>query len=233
MKYVGSKSRLAKYIIPIMIKDRKKWQAWVEPFVGGGNIIDKVDGKRIGADINPHTIQALITIRDYADKLPKNNKEFTKNDYKNLRYSDDYEFKGYAGFTLSWGSKWLCGWRFDKENRDYVKSAYNSALKQSIRLQGVELLCCSYQDLKIPEKSLIYCDPPYQNTHDYKIYFDYDVFWNWCREKANKGHTVYISELSAPKDFKCIFEKKIINKLKSSSNKQTIKRIEKLFKYEK
>lgn len=41
MKYMGSKNRLAKEIMPIMLKERGQ-RTWVEPFVGGGNMIDKV-----------------------------------------------------------------------------------------------------------------------------------------------------------------------------------------------
>ena len=47
MKYMGSKARIAKYILPIILKDRKEGQCYVEPFVGGANMIDKVDGQRI------------------------------------------------------------------------------------------------------------------------------------------------------------------------------------------
>ena len=64
MKYMGSKNRIAKYIIPIMLSERKENQTWVEPFVGGANIIDKIDGERIGADINPYLISVLISIRE-------------------------------------------------------------------------------------------------------------------------------------------------------------------------
>ena len=109
MKFMGSKRRLSKYILPIMLKDRKPNQYWVEPFVGGGNMIDKVGGNRIGADIDYWAIQALISIRDNVDELPKNNKEFTEEDYKNLRKNDTYKFKGYAGYAFSWGAKWLGG----------------------------------------------------------------------------------------------------------------------------
>lgn len=35
MKYMGSKSRIAKYILPIILKDRKDGQYYVEPFCGG------------------------------------------------------------------------------------------------------------------------------------------------------------------------------------------------------
>ena len=52
MKYMGSKARIAKYILPIILKDRKPDQWYVEPFVGGCNTIDKVEGLRLGSDAN-------------------------------------------------------------------------------------------------------------------------------------------------------------------------------------
>ena len=51
---MGSKNRIAKYILPIMIKEAeiRNIKTWVEPMVGGGNLIDKVPNtfKRIGFD---------------------------------------------------------------------------------------------------------------------------------------------------------------------------------------
>ena len=85
-------------------------RTWVEPIVGGANMIDKVDGDRLGADINPYLIDALLAIRDCVYDLPKNNKEFTEDDYKALRKSDNYKYKGYAGFAFSYSGKWLGGW---------------------------------------------------------------------------------------------------------------------------
>ena len=100
---MGSKNRIAKFILPIMLKYKKIDQCWVEPFVGGANIIDKVQGNRIGADINPRVIDALVAIRDHANDLPKSNKEFTESDYKQLRKNNNYKYKGYAGFAFSYG----------------------------------------------------------------------------------------------------------------------------------
>lgn len=54
MKYMGSKNRIAKDILPIILKERKPEQWYVEPFVGGCNIIDKVDGNRLGSDKNKY-----------------------------------------------------------------------------------------------------------------------------------------------------------------------------------
>ncbi len=76
MKYVGSKNRIAKEILKIMLPYRKENTYWVEPFVGGGNLIDKVDGFRIGSDKNKNVIDALLSIKNHIDDLPKNNLEF-------------------------------------------------------------------------------------------------------------------------------------------------------------
>ena len=229
MKYMGSKNRIAKHILPIMLAERKPNQWWVEPFVGGANLIDKVYGKRIGADINHYLIDALITIRDCVLDLPKNNSEFTEEDYKQLRKSGDYKYKGYAGFAFSYSGKWLGGWRRDRlGKRDYVNESYKNALKQSPLLQGVRLVNESYLDLRIPENSLIYCDPPYEGTTKYKDDFNHDIFWDWCRTQAKSGHTVFISEYNAPEDFECVWQKEIVSSLtKDTGSKRAV---EKLFR---
>jgi DNA adenine methylase len=228
MKYMGSKNRIAKFILPIMLEKRKPGQWWVEPFVGGANIIDKVAGNRIGADKNKYVIHALISIRDYLHELPKNNQEFTEQMYKKLRQSETYKHKGYAGFAFSYSGKWLGGWCRDGLNkRDYVREAYKNAEKQSKKLQEIKLINESYQNIEIPENSLIYCDPPYTKTTKYKDNFNHDEFWQWCREKHKEGHTIFISEYEAPNDFKCIWQKEINSSL--TKNTGAKKGIEKLF----
>jgi DNA adenine methylase len=228
MKYMGSKNRLSKHILPIMLKYRTN-QTWVEPFVGGGNMIDKVTGPRIGADIDPYTISSLISIRDFVNELPKNDAEFTEADYYQLRDKDS-KHKGYIGYALSFGGQWMAGWRRGLANngskRDYVREAYSSAVRQSKLLQGVELVCCSYDNLKIPGNSIIYCDPPYKGTTSYKNKFDSDKFWDWCRVISNKN-IIFISEYNAPPDFKCIYEHEVCSSL--TPNRGAKKAIEKLY----
>lgn len=217
MKYMGSKNRIAKEILPIMLKNRNGMD-WVEPFVGGGNMIDKVDGRRIGYDANKYAIQALISIRDYLDYLPKNNLEFNEFDYKNLRLSDEYKHKGYAGFAFSYGGKWMGGWSRNKtKSRDYVNESYRNAQRQSVALQGCFFVCKPYNYIDISHPSLIYCDPPYAGTTGYKNSFNHEDFWNWCREKTSDGHLVFISEYNAPDDFISIYEKKITSSLTSDT----------------
>lgn len=228
MKYMGSKNRIAKHILPIMLQHKKEHQCWVEPFVGGGNIIDKVTGNRIGADINPYVIEALVAIRDNVHDLPKTNLEFTENDYVKLKTDDTYKYKGYAGFAFSYGGKWLGGWsRNKKVNRDYVAESYRNALKQSKNIQNVEFLTTSYDRLILPKTSFIYCDPPYKNTTKYKTNFDYEAFWQWCRDKSKENHTVYVSEYNAPEDFICVWQGQINSSLTKNTGGK--KGLEKLF----
>jgi DNA adenine methylase len=229
MKYMGSKQRISKYILPIMLSEKRDNQVWVEPFVGGGNTIDKVSGERIGSDSNKYVIDALVSIRDFVHELPKDNSEFTEGDYKQLRASEEYKHKGYAGFAFSYGGKWLGGWSRDSDGkRDYVSEAYRNAVKQSKRLQGVKLLTCDYSQLDIPKNSIIYCDPPYANSTKYLNGFNHLDFFNWCRKKVIDGHIVYVSEYNAPDDFKCVFEKEIVSSLTKDTGSK--KGVERLFK---
>lgn len=46
MKYLGSKNKIAKHLLPIILKDRKPEQYYVEPFMGGGNMIDKLKDRK-------------------------------------------------------------------------------------------------------------------------------------------------------------------------------------------
>lgn len=216
-----------------MLRERKPDQWWVEPFVGGANMIDKVVGNRMGADINSYLIDALVAIRDHVADLPKNNKEFTEEDYKQLRKSDDYKYKGYAGFAFSYGGKWLGGWsRTDKtsvKQRDYVAESYRNAINQSPLLQGVRFVNESYLDLQIPDNSFIYCDPPYEATTKYTDEFNHTDFWQWCREKVKEGHSVFVSEYNAPEDFECAWQKEVVSSLTKDTGSK--KAVEKLFRY--
>jgi site-specific DNA-adenine methylase len=59
MVYVGGKKKLAKYICPILQKelDTGKYSAYVEPFGGGGNIMENINFPvRYFYDINEYLI---------------------------------------------------------------------------------------------------------------------------------------------------------------------------------
>ena len=230
MKYMGSKNRIAKHILPVMLAERKPDQWWVEPFVGGANMIDKVQGKRIGADINPYLIKALHLIRDNPEKIPRNNKEYTKQMYEKAKTGDlSNPVDCFAMFQYSFGCIFKGTWAKNKRGTDYVKECVKNVLKQSENIQGVIFKCSMYNMLIVPEKSIIYCDPPYEGTMKYNNTgcFDYPAFWQWCRDKANEGHTLFVSEYNAPDDFECVWQGEIKNNMGDNSENA----IEKLFRY--
>ena len=108
---MGSKNRIAKFVLPIMIKEanEKGITTWVEPFVGGANMIDKVPNnfQRIGIDYNAHTIEALIAIRDLVDKLPN---EVSLENYNSLKGTEPNPITSLIRFGASFGGKFENGY---------------------------------------------------------------------------------------------------------------------------
>ena len=63
---MGSKSRIAKHIVPIIQRyiDENNIEKYVEPFVGGANVIDKVQCKeKYGFDKNKYLIALLKRVQ--------------------------------------------------------------------------------------------------------------------------------------------------------------------------
>lgn len=224
MRYVGSKAKIWKHLGPVILKDRRPDQVYVEPFVGGGNSIAKVTGPRIGADSNKYMVALLTAIRD--GWIPP--KTFTREEYRDVRLNKEAhppELVGFVGGPCSFGGKWFGGYARTTESHDHMGAGHRACLKMKDGLQGVQLHHCDYRDLEIPPNSLIYCDPPYAGTVKYANGFDHDAFWSWVREKS-LYHTVFVSEYTAPDDFTCLME--IEHKTTLNQNKPSV-RIERLF----
>ena len=230
MKYMGSKNRHAKHLLPIILANRKEGQCYVEPFVGGANMIDKVDGDRIGCDVNRWLIALLDKLSN--GWLPP--EQVTEEQYAHMKtnmeeYSD--HLLGYVGFQLSYGAMWFGSYRRDKIGlRDYSAEAFRNILKQAANLGNIDFRVCSFNELEIPDNSVIYCDPPYEGTAKYKANeeeFNHDEFWKWCRVKAKEGHDVFISEYNAPDDFTCVWSKEVNSSLTKNTGGK--KGVEKLF----
>lgn len=232
MKYMGSKNRIAKHLLPIMLAECEKHniEKWVEPFVGGANMIDKVPDsfERIGYDLNNHVIHALIDIRDNVDVLPDS---VSESDYRALFGLKPAPINSWIRFMLSFGGKLDNGYAREKGSDETTFCGYGkrNALKQSPKIQNVQFICDSYENLSF-ENTLIYCDPPYAGTSGYKTgAFDHDKFFDWCREQA-KNNIVFVSEYNAPDDFECVWQGEIKTNFASQRKTATHNAIEKLFK---
>lgn len=233
MKYMGSKNRIAKHILPIMLAEAEKHNitTWVEPFVGGGNMIDKVPDtfRKIGTDLNPHTIAAMLAVRDFPNSLPDT---VTEEEYKSLKGTPPSPITSWIRFVCSVGGKFENGYARDKTERNYAQEGKRNALKQSSKIQTAEFLCCSYFDLtENITNSIIYCDPPYQGTTGYKTgHFNHEEFFNWCRLMKSKGNIVFVSEYNAPDDFEVVWQGEIKTNFSSTRKAATHNAVEKLFK---
>lgn len=227
MKYMGSKNRIAKYILPIILKDRKEGQWYVEPFCGGCNLIDKVTGNRIANDANHFLIAMFKALQD--GWIPP--KEVTEARYKEVKdtyVSNENHIRGYIGFNLSFGGKFWGGYRRDGEGkRDYGLEAYNNIMKQVPNIIGINFYSSDYSELSIPSNSIIYCDPPYKGTTKYESAILHDRFYDWCRTKKAEGHTIFISEYEMPEDFVCVWQKEQVSSLTQDTGSK--RAVEKLF----
>lgn len=92
----------------------------------------------------------------------------------------------------------------------------------------VETSSMSYADYKYRDGDVVYCDPPYKNTHDYGIQFDTDAFWDWVR---TRNYPVYVSEYQAPEDFVSIWSKEKRSLINSKGLSKPV--VEHLFIHEK
>lgn len=233
MKYMGSKARHAKELLPIILKDHKPDMWYVEPFVGGANMIDKVNHniapKRLGCDVHEYLI-ALWQAVSQGWQPPSNFTEEQYNDVRKNKQNYPPAMVGYVGFALSYSGKWFGGWcRDGAGKRDYVTESYKNALKQFPSLKGVHFQNKSVFDIDFTRcgPSTIYCDPPYAGTTKYKDDFDHERFYEWCRARHKEGHNIFVSEYSMPDDFICVWSKEVNNSLTKDTGSK--KGIEKLF----
>jgi DNA adenine methylase len=60
------------------------------------------------------------------------------------------------------------------------------------------------------EADVVYLDPPYANTQQYKqgIEFNYDSFWDEVRKRSDGKRRILISEYTAPSDFTLVLHAK-------------------------
>ena len=234
MKYMGSKARIAKHILPIILKDRKPEQYYVEPFVGGANSIDKVEGNRIGADCNEYLIAFWKALQS-GWTPPKNiNKELYEQ-VKTNKESYPKELVACIGFCFTYGAKWFRGFVGSAKDvvcvgRDRIGECYRAVDKAIVGCRGIEFVHSCYSELDLPDNSIIYCDPPYRGTEKYRDAFNHSDFWQWCRDMKVAGHTVFVSEYNAPEDFECVWQQEVKSSLSTKDKGNSGKKsVEKLF----
>jgi len=247
---MGSKGRIAKYILPIILKERLPNQYFVDLFTGGANIIQLVDGNRIANDKNKYLIAMFKGLQKNRNRPTEITKDLYKvardvyngkeKSFNNIMEMDDFMI-GWIGWMGSANGRFFDGGYSGKSNtnigtvRDYIKEAISNIEKQIQKLNGIEFVNLDYKDVLIPDNSIVYCDIPYENTKQYSTSkgFNHSEFWDYARKLSTEGHQVFISEYNAPEDFVCVWSKELNSSLSANGKSGGSKKsIERLFVYE-
>ena len=230
MKYMGSKSRFVKYIVPILQNciDKNNVDTYIECFVGGANVIDKIKCKnRFGYDRSDTLIALLQTAANNFDAIPKEGsrelwdkgKKYVKDRIKpdDMTLTDIGAIEFLGSFSNGGFPR---GYAKDKGDRHYYNEAYRNLQKQAPALRGITFGCQNYWELNEVENTVIYLDPPYEGTKFYgyanQPKMDYEHYWNWVRE-LSKNNFVFCSEQQAPDDFEILWTQEV-NRLNHPTN---------------
>jgi DNA adenine methylase len=230
MKYYGGKSKIGGKIAQKIIEfiGDKDFEVYFEPFCGSLGMTQhihklKPNLKIYASDIN----EDLILLYKYLQKnnLPKNI-NISRKKYQELKDSSEHSpLRAISGIIYSYGGGWYNGYCPGTANRSYVDEGLRSLNDMIPLIRACKFFNKTYAEFD-PKGIVIYCDPPYQNSSQkYSSDFDSNTFWNTMR-KWSKNNIVFISELKAPNDFKCIWSNKYISKINDGGSSE---RIEKLF----
>lgn len=233
MVYMGSKNRIAKYIIPIIQKylKEKNYNVYFEPFVGGANMIDKVECEiRIGCDINKSLIELIKHFQKTVEPLWIPSKavwyEYWEK-YKNGEYKD-WRI-GYCGAIASFSGKYFGSYGTENDYKKYrIKCCYNNFIKQLPNIKDVIFSAQNYTDINLPEYSVVYLDPPYgQSTKYGSVKWDAVEFYKWIDNIDKTNKVILLSTVDdLPSDkFELLWSKELSHQL--SKNRHEV--IEKLY----
>ena len=217
MVYMGSKANIADEIVSIIhsYAIANNIDNYIEPFVGGANIIDKVNIKNKYAYDKNRFLIALFKHLQNGGELPE---DISRDQYNDCRahyqiddgYYDDW-YLAAVGFLAGYSGRFYDGgYAKNSDERYYYLERRANLLEQLPSLMGVTFNVSDYKLLE-PKNSIVYCDPPYAGTKGYYTVtkeFNHKEFWKTMR-KWSTNNIVLISEERAPEDFDIIWEKDI------------------------
>lgn len=216
--YVGGKKRIAKEIHDVMIQVEKEIIGeklpYFEPFCGMLSIaVEFDDGRqRYACDVNKDVISMWKAVINKNWKPPKMTVTKTYFDILKQNTNPSPE-RGFYGSTCTYRNFFMGGFDINNYKRSLTNS-WKNITNMKPKLKHINILDSkSYLNFN-PQNMLIYCDPPYKsslgniNVNKYLNEFDTTLFWDVMR-KWSKNNLVFISEETAPKDFKCIWKKEV------------------------
>ena len=228
MKYLGGKFQAAGAITAIL--NKQPGNVYLEPFMGSCWVTAKVNIQhRIAGDLHDEVVELYHSAQNGwipPDKL-------TKEEYDHIRANRNESIypknlMAFAAFGCAFaGSCWR-----KYAGEDMAAKAKKSILKKLPYLKDVRYYSSDYKELN-PKGCIIYCDPPYANSHGYRITgtigngkFDSKEFWE-IMNQWSENNLVFVSEYQAPPEFECIMEKPTRSRVRTKNGQEI--RIERLF----
>ena len=173
MKYMGSKNKIKKYILPIILDGMRGYEYYIEPFCGSLAVIEL---KKVACDANPFLIgmwMKLKSDRNYlsycverGDIICDGGKYFIERDkylyyrelYRDRRgndskillgeYFDETALMGFIGYMGSFNGKFYDGGYSGKTStRNYIDEQIRNTLSQVDTLHDIIFQCEDYVNL--------------------------------------------------------------------------------------
>jgi len=230
MRYMGSKGRHAKHIVPILMDGHDQTKPYIEPFLGGGNMFSAVPADiKHGSDTAEFAV-ALLSALSVGWQPPE---VLSEERYKDIKANPSHyspELVGFAAYSCSYAGKFWGGYARGNDAkgkaRNFAGEQRRALLVQAAGLSGGGFSVSSYADLTIPSGSTVYCDPPYANTTGYKGGFDHAPFWAWCEDLVHDGCRLFVSEYTAPNNWASVWSRSTPSSLvKDTGSKVSIERL--------
>lgn len=222
MNYRGNKTGDARYIANIvtnLMADRKQF---VDLFCGGCSVTCTIPKtfKRVANDANPYLMALLkwyqagnrfkapITQTMFEEARTRVTKILKRSgnpvvDLTKVESLKDVAYLAWCAYIGSASGEFFgtfCG-KQTGSAKDMTYYNESQLVKTATCIQNVKLSCVNYLDLKLEAPSVIYCDPPWKGLGNYALtMYNPDEFYEWCVKTKKSGHTILLSEVSAPED---------------------------------
>lgn len=222
MRYMGGKFRQRKEIANALRPYVDRETTYVEPFLGGGwsfaHVIETCRPEHaVGADVNGSLVELWRrVVAEGTDWLPVSLEEVEAN-YHAYKAAQDMSdpLTAWYGCACSFGGKWYGGVARNQDTTGPTgfEAQARSTEKKAASMRkcpDLTLLCCSYDELEIPDGAVVYCDPPYSGgktrtkAHRFEQ-FDVDAYYGWVRE-LSKRCVVVCSTFDPPEDFEVLYD---------------------------
>jgi DNA adenine methylase len=222
MQYLGGKYKLAKHIAPFIKQALEGREVYIEPFIGGCNVMPLVSAReRFGLDV----CEPLITLYKalQAGWIPP--EIVTEADYYRQKAAPDPldPLTAFIGFGCSFGGRWFQGYARSITKptkysagglpKNFARIATRALARKLSACGNVAFECFDFFDIEAAAcaDSVIYCDPPYAETKGYDYAsagnWDSDRFWAKVKELSDAGAIVLVSEYQAPAFAKILYER--------------------------